>query len=99
MNARTAWEERSATFTEYLRLATLGEDGKWITDELECEVAYLYSPAEGDGFHTEHFPEMVSILSVRHETADDVIDLLPLLSASQIAGLKRTAVQLQGETA
>lgn len=84
-------------FTEYLHLAIRGADGEWIRNELEAEVAYWYSPAEGDGFGGERFPEAVSILSVRCECADDVLDFLPAMSEAQVSDLKRTALSYEVE--
>lgn len=80
----------ASTFTEYLHLAIRGADGKWITNIVECEVAYLHDTAENGR------PARTQILSVKAERADDVIELLPLLSESQVADLKRTAAACEG---
>lgn len=78
------------SFTEYLTLAVRRHDGKWIATEVECEVFYDFTPAEGDGFHAERIEARASIYRVMH----GAVDLLPMLSVDQVANMKHTAMEL-----
>jgi hypothetical protein len=83
------------TFTTTLDLALL--DG--ASGSVAIEVEFEHTPASGDGFHEQHHPADVELLSV---TADPVfgpeIDLLPLFGKLIKESLCQMALESLEET-
>jgi hypothetical protein len=83
------------TFSTTLDLALL--DG--ASGSVDIEVTYEFTPESGDGFHEQHHPADVELLSV---TADPVfgpeVDLLPLFGERIRVGLCQMALESLEET-
>jgi hypothetical protein len=83
------------TFTTDLSLSLL--DG--VGGSVPVEVSFSYDRASGDGWHEQHFPEQVHLLSATADAASGKeIDLLPLFGKRIKESLCQMALESLEET-
>jgi hypothetical protein len=83
------------TFSTTLDLALL--DG--ASGHVEIEVSFAHDRASGDGWHEQHFPEQVHLLSATADAASGKeIDLLPLFGKRIKESLCQMALESLEET-